>query len=118
MPSFPAYEDESVLVLVLVTLRLLLPASDALSFPFREGVWRVRFGELAIAAEVNEGNRFPPFSEFGERWDGVWDAGRVGLPGKELLSRGDLGGEGVPSPDAASVRRNSTQRREKDCWGW
>lgn len=41
---------------------------------------------------------------------------RVGLPGRELLRRGDFGGGGeLLSPDAASVRRNSTQRREKDC---
>lgn len=66
-----------------------------------------------MAAEVNDGKRFPVFRELGERWDGAWiNGGRVGLPGSELLSRGDFGG---PSPAAASVKRNSTQSRENDC---
>lgn len=47
---------------------------------------------------------------------GEWPE-RVGVGGMELLPReGDLGDVGVePSPAAASVRRNSTHNREKDC---
>ena len=40
----------------------------------------------------------------------------MGVPGKELFARlgGDLGELGEVSPEAASVRRNSTHSFEKD----
>lgn len=61
-----------------------------------------KFGELAVA--VDESRRIGAEGLGGE------NVNRVGVPGSELF----LGGGGVPSPDAASVSRNSTQRREKD----
>lgn len=90
---------------------------DSLSFtarslPFRGGEFRTRFGELAIAAAVNEGRRLPLFKPPGERYVGECD-GCVGVGGSELFVRlGEVVG-GDP-PAAASVRRNSTQRREND----
>lgn len=39
----------------------------------------------------------------------------MGELGREVLERGDFGGSGMPSPAAASVRRNSTHSRENDC---
>jgi hypothetical protein len=71
----------------------------------------VRLGELDIAAVLNEGRRRVLFGPGGELGNVCVLA--VGLPGSELL----LGRDGERtelSPDAASVRRNSTHRREKD----
>ena len=82
------------------------------SFPFiDDGV--TRFGELAMAIELNEDNLLEFFK------------GEFGCPRPigeeeivEVLLRGGEGSwlvvGGADSPDAASVRRNSTQRREKD----
>ena len=71
-------------------------------------------GELAIAAteaEENDGSRREPLSASGDNLAAAW----VGVPGREPFGRpGDLGGGGTPSPEAASVRRNSTHRREND----
>lgn len=73
---------------------------------------------LFIAAFVNEGRRLVPLSPVGESRLGN-RALRVGELGREPFMRGgDLIGVEEPecasSPDAASVSRNSTQRREKD----
>ena len=101
-------------------------SSTARSFPFLDaccgcGSARLstKFGELAIAAmdDPNDGRRFVPFSPPGERYTGECDA-CVGVGGSDVFARlgvvGEVGG-GEPAPAAASVRRNSTQRREKDC---
>ena len=72
----------------------------------------LRSGELAIAAEVNEGSRRVPLSPRGDmRVDAC-----VGVVGKEPFCReGERGGGGrLLSPDDASVSRNSTHRREND----
>jgi hypothetical protein len=42
---------------------------------------------------------------------------RVGDPGREVLGLDDGEAGETGSPDAASVSRNSTQRRENDCKG-
>ena len=69
-----------------------------------------RFGEL-IEAPKEASRRIPPETTLGEpAFDG---GGRllgeyVGVPGRDVL---DLDGD---SPAAASVRRNSTHRREND----
>lgn len=68
---------------------------------------------LVIAAAVNE--RLPRFAALGERSDGRLGEMRVGEFGSELFARGDFGNGEDPSPAAASVRRNSTHRRENDC---
>ena len=82
--------------------------------PFPGGLdrWTLRSGELAIAAEVNEGSRRVPLSPRGDMRVDAW----VGVVGKDPFGReGERGGGGSPlSPDDASVRRNSTHRREKD----
>jgi len=69
-----------------------------------------RFGEL-IEAPKEASRRIPPPTIFGEpAFEGVGRLLRecVGVPGRDVL---DLEGD---SPAAASVRRNSTQRREND----
>ena len=71
-------------------------------------------GELAIAADVNEGNRRVPLSPTGDRRVDAC----VGVVGSEPFCgrEGERGGGGRPlSPAEASVRRNSTHRRENDC---
>lgn len=78
---------------------------------------RFRFGELDVAADEHDGRRRPPLSEPGERYTGDV-ALCVGVGGSEVFcrefgERGELGVED-PSPEAASVSRNSTQRREND----
>lgn len=85
------------------------PAS--FSFPLREGGGpKSKFGELAMPAdEVKDAKRLVLLGGL------VGYVPIVGVPGRELLLRG--GGEpvfGGASPEAASVRRNSTQRREND----
>jgi len=83
--------------------------ATSFSFPFFDGgTLSMRLGELAIAlgTGVNDANRrvfcglVAPAAER--------KVAAVGVPGSEPLLRGS------PSPAAASVRRNSTQRREKD----
>lgn len=81
------------------------------SFPFRDGGGpRTRFGELAIAVgEARDANRLV----FLGGLSGYVPT--VGVPGKDVLFLD--GGEPVAagdSPEAASVRRNSTHKREKD----
>jgi hypothetical protein len=80
------------------------------SLPFREGVASTRLGELAIAdGEVYDPRRRVLLGGL------VGYLSMVGVPGREVLLRD--GGEPLEdavSPAAASVRRNSTQRREKD----
>lgn len=76
------------------------------------GTLTLRSGELAIAADVNEGSRRVPLSPRGDmRVDCC-----VGVVGRDpFCNDGERGGGGrPPSPDEASVRRNSTHRREKD----
>jgi hypothetical protein len=79
----------------------------------------LRCGELAIADDENEGSRRPPLSDPGLRYGGDEALVCVGVVGRELFARElgdrgeDRGLDGV-SPEAASVRRNSTQSREKD----
>ena len=71
-------------------------------------------GELAIAADVNEGSRRVPLSPTGDRRVDAC----VGVVGSEPFCgrEGERGGGGRPlSPAEASVRRNSTHRRENDC---
>ncbi len=82
----------------------------------RGGEPRGRFGELAMAADPKDARRFPPLRPPGERYVGECDA-CVGVGGNEVLVRPDGLGEegGGDSPAAASVRRNSTHRRENDC---
>ena len=74
-----------------------------------------RFGEL-IEAPKEASRRIPPAMTLGEpafEGDGrLLKEVCVGVPGKDVL---DLG-EG-DSPEAASVRRNSTHRRENDWRG-
>lgn len=78
----------------------------------------MRFGELDMALdEPKEGSRRPPFWEAGERYSGVRE-GCGGVFGNDVFPRacGDRGDVGVePSPEAASVRRNSTHSLENDC---
>ena len=73
-------------------------------------VWR--FGEL-IEAPKEASRRIPPVTILGEpvfEGDGRLLGEYVGVPGRDVLDlvEGD-------SPAAASVNRNSTHRREKDC---
>jgi hypothetical protein len=71
-------------------------------------VWR--FGEL-IEAPKEASRRIPPATILGEpafEGDERLFGEYVGVPGRDVL-----GLEGV-SPEAASVRRNSTHRREND----
>ena len=93
-------------------------ASCSFCFPFNDGDEPIRdkFGELAIAAaEPNDDIRL--VLDGGLKAPGE-NMPEVGLPGRDLL-----GWEGLvtveddcrDSPEAASVRRNSTQSREKDC---
>lgn len=93
--------------------------SIALPLPFPGGCssFKLRLGELDIAADENDGRRRPPFCDAGERYTGGVEL-CVGVGGRELFclelgDRGDTGAE--PSPEAASVSRNSTHRRENDC---
>jgi hypothetical protein len=81
--------------------------STALSFPFLDTDGdNGRLGELA----VNEANRLPPLG--GPAFEGeLLPLVRVGEPGREIFARvGDM-----ISFEFASVSRNSTQSREKDC---
>jgi len=69
-----------------------------------------RFGEL-IEAPREVSRRIPPIAILGElafEGDGRLLGDCVGVPGRDVL---ELEGD---SPDAASVRRNSTHRREND----
>ena len=69
-----------------------------------------RFGEL-IEAPKEANRRIPPATILGEPGpdgDERLFGERVGVPGKD---ESDLEGD---SPEAASVRRNSTHRREND----
>jgi len=71
-------------------------------------VWR--FGEL-IEAPKEASRRIPPATILGElvlEGDEKVFGERVGVPGRDVS---DLEGD---SPEAASVRRNSTHRREND----
>jgi hypothetical protein len=78
------------------------------SLPFLEGGDpNVRFGELAAAPTVDDGSRRVILVGLKGRWEL-----RIGLPGSDVL-RGGVVNDGV-SPEAASVRRNSTHNREKD----
>ena len=87
------------------------------SLPFLNGGGpSVRFGELAMPGDPNpDGSRLSSFLDSlpgGEprlEKDCACVLGE-GLPGAEVLEREGAG----DNPDAASVRRNSTQRREKD----
>jgi len=91
---------------------LLLPlSSDGIGGKGDSGdefAWR--FGEL-IEAPKEASRRIPPPTIFGEpafEGDGRLLRECVGVPGRDaLVLEGD-------SPAAASVRRNSTQRREND----
>ena len=87
------------------------PSGTAFSFPLRDGGWwSIRSGELAIATEVNDGRRFVAPIARGDRL-----LVRTGDDGSDPCIRGEDFIEGEePSPPAASVRRNSTQRREND----
>jgi hypothetical protein len=80
------------------------------SFPFRDGGGpRTKFGELAVAdGEANDARRRVFLGGL------VGYVPTVGVPGRDVLIRD--GGEPVDgdSPEAASVRRNSTHKREKD----
>lgn len=81
------------------------------SFPFRDGGGpRIRFGELAIAdGEASDARRLAFLGGL------IGYVPTVGVPGKDVLFRD--GGEPVvdgDSPEAASVRRNSTHKREND----
>ena len=70
-------------------------------------VWR--FGEL-IEAPKEANRRIPPATILGElalEGDDRWLGESVGVPGRDESDLGD-------SPEAASVRRNSTHRREND----
>lgn len=77
-----------------------------------------RFGELAIAAEDpnDDSRRCEPggLSVVELRDENPF---KVGLAGREVFVRDGLVVVDFDSPDAASVRRNSTQRRENDCSG-
>jgi hypothetical protein len=69
-----------------------------------------RFGEL-LEAPKEANRRIPPVKLLGElafEGDGRLLGEYVGVPGRDVL-----GWEG-DSPEAASVRRNSTHRREND----
>ena len=82
----------------------------SLSFPFLDPERAVRSGVLAIA-ERDESLR-PTFG-------GLRFCSPVaGVPGSDMLARAGVvdaeADPGSPVPAAASVRRNSTQRREKD----
>jgi hypothetical protein len=86
--------------------------------PFRDGgnPSNVRFGELTVAAELNDDRRRVPFpGPFVVGESDLPNEPGVGLPGRELLDRGERGGGETEPPAFASVSRNSTHRRENDC---